>query len=169
MTAIKLTYDNHQAVLALFGDERDHYRFLLHDLVDHRYESDSFRVFGTFEDGLLTSILLNNYNNLTYYTRSTEQQIDRYLPIWDQLAFNKISCPTRLIEQLLPYVEVVSHTQSYLGVVREVILQSKYPELHLHTITTDSELGMHYDLLGSVEEYELNVEREDYIRGERKG
>lgn len=49
MSVVQLTFQNHEEVLELFSDDLINYHFLINDLLDNNYHSESFRVFGEFE------------------------------------------------------------------------------------------------------------------------
>ncbi|WP_291570451.1 hypothetical protein [Clostridium sp. UBA4548] len=72
MGIVELTSKNHEEVVDLFGEEITNYYFIVEDLVRNNYRREGFRVFGEYEEGVLKSILLNNFNNVTYYCQRIE-------------------------------------------------------------------------------------------------
>lgn len=166
MSVVKLTLQDHEKVLELISDELIHYQFLISDLLDNNYQSDSFQVFGEFDhEGRLASILVNNFNNLTYYAK-TDRSVDVYLDTIKNCNFTQISGPSWLVEKLIPYVKVSNDTLSYLGVVKEVKAKRRYFNLPLQTINNEAEIGMQYDLLASASEFNMQISREEYIQKE---
>lgn len=166
MSVVQLSLENHNDVIELFSDDLSHYYFLINDLLDNHYQSDSFQVFGEYDEaGHLVSILLNNYNNLTYYSRD-KRDAAAYSDALRKCTFSKISGPSVLVEELLPFVKVKSDSLSYLGVVKEVKLKRRYPDLPLYTVGSEEEFGMQFDLFKSTAEYNLNMDRDKYITNE---
>jgi len=167
--AVKLTKDSHQEVLQLFGDDLIHYHFLIDDLVRNNYEGESFQVFGEYENERLVSILLNNFNNVTYYSPS-DRNVVVYTEILKRLTFSKLSGPSQLMRNFLPYVKLKKETLSYLGVVRGLTAKRKYPDLPIKMITNEREIGMQYDLLLSTSEFidSIPKSRDEYILNESK-
>lgn len=167
MDIIKLTKEHHDLVLKLFGPDAADYYFLINELIDHHYEGPSFHAYGEYEDGQLYSLLLNNFNNVTYYSR-TDRGISGYQGVLNRLTYSKLSGPSRWMKKFMPLVKVRSDSLSHMGVVRRIQARRKYPELKLHTISSEEEAGKHYDLLSSTKEYEMTATRDDYIKTEMK-
>lgn len=162
MSIKKLSLKNHDEVVALFAEEVDSYYFLLNDMLDQQYEGASFAVYGEYEDGKLASILVNNYQNVSYYAKD-ERDVEIYKEILAQFSFQKLSGPSRLMAQFLPYVKVQQDTLSYLGVVQQVVLERQYPTLELKRISSSEEIEMQYDLLCSAQEYSMGS-KEEYVK-----
>lgn len=165
MAVTRLLLANHEDVVALFGKDVGNYYFLVNDILDHNYHGESFYVYGEYENGQLVSILLNNFNNVTYYSRE-DRDITVYKDILSQLRFSKLSGPSSLMRKFLPFVEVQEDTLSYMGVVREVTGRKNHSDLTIKAISTKEELGMYYDLLKSAEEYSLLPDKEQYVAAE---
>lgn len=159
---------HHQEVISFFGQEINKFYFIISDLVRNNYAGKNCRVYGEFENNKLQSILLNNNNNLTYYSR-TDRDIDVYKDIIKGLRFKKISGPTELVEKIIPYVKVESDSLSYMGYVNKIVLNRSYPSLPIGFIKTDEEIGMYYDLLMAADEYigVLPDDKEVYIDEQR--
>ncbi|PTX64965.1 hypothetical protein C8P63_101187 [Melghirimyces profundicolus] len=90
MTIVKLTSSNHNEVIKLFSEEIENYQFIINDLLRNNYHGDSFHVYGEYEHGELVSILLNNFNNVTYYSE-IERDVKVYKEILKDLSFTKLS------------------------------------------------------------------------------
>ncbi len=163
----KLSKQNHAEVVALFGEDLVYYHFLVDDLLDNDYGGEAFHVYGEYDKANLSSILLNNYENITYYAR-TDRSVDVYRDILGQLRFSKLSGPSHLMAKFLPFVEATADTLSYLGVVEDIKVQRSYPELVVNTISTAEEVGRQYDLLMSTEEYNLGQDRDTYVQAEMR-
>ncbi|NLV91052.1 MAG: GNAT family N-acetyltransferase [Firmicutes bacterium] len=163
----KLSRENHQEVLDLFADETPYYYFLINELLDNNYSGEAFRVYGEYEGDQLVSILLNNFGNLTYYAK-TLRDVAVYQEILPRLSYFKLSGPSELMAQFLPLVPVKSDTLSYMGVVKNIVAQRRYPQLSVRRISSEGELEMHYDLLQSTQEYNLEVSRDEYVAKELK-
>lgn len=168
MNIIKMDITYHQEVLDFFGQDIKKYYFIVADLLRNNYSGENFKIYGEFENNKLQSILLNNFNNLTYYSK-TDRSIDVYSEIFKDLNFKKISGPSSLAAKLIPLVEVQSDVNSYMGYVEKVVLKRSYPHLPVRFINTDEEIGMQYDLLMSTVEYHgvLPASREDYINEQK--
>lgn len=167
MNLTKLTSDNHKDVIELFGNEVSNYYFIIEDLIRNDYKGENFHVYGEYDNGKLVSILLNNFDNVTYYS-NFDRDVDIYKDILNKLTFSKLSGDSRLIKKFLPYVKVESDTLSYMGVVKEVKKLRKYPNLVIKTIDSKQEIGKQYDLLLSAEEYKniLPKSKDEYIEKE---
>lgn len=164
----RLTVADHTEVLALFGKEANHYHFLLDDLSWNNYAGEQFLVFGEFESGRLVSLLLNNFNNLTYYSPD-DRKPDAYRPILGQLSFAKVSGPDRLVQQFCRYLNPSSSTLSHMGMVKQAKPLSGSPDTVVCTIMDREELREQYRLLLSAEEYaDLSGDEEGYISREWK-
>lgn len=159
----------HQEVVNLFGQDIKKYYFIISDLIRNNYSGEHFKVYGEFEDNKLQSILLNNFGNVTYYS-NIDRNIEAYKDIMKELSINKLSGPSKLVEKLIPFVNVQSEGLSYMGFVEKVVLKRKYEDLPIRFITTEEEIGMQYDLLMSTEEYSgiLPDNREAYINEQKK-
>ncbi|WP_197277528.1 GNAT family N-acetyltransferase [Bacillus sp. FJAT-27245] len=169
ITVRQLSIDNHHQVIELFGDEVDNYYFLINDLISNRYEGENFKLFGEFENGKLVSVLLNNFNNITYYSNAN-RDVTLYNEMLMKLTFSKISGPSKFINKFIPLINPKKVTLSHMGVVKAVSAKRKYPELQLKIVQTDDEIGMQYDLFLRTEEFvgTLPENKEDYIRKERE-
>lgn len=169
MNIVKLTSYNHKDVLKLFGNEIINYYFFIEELTRNNYEGEYFNVFGEYENGQLVSILLNNYNNITYYSNS-DRSVDVYKNVLKELKFSKLSGNKEFIKKFLPYVNVKQDTLSYMGVVKDIVVERKYPNLSIKTISTKKEIEMQYDLLKSTEEFidSLPKNRDEYVENEFK-
>lgn len=119
----KLSAANHEDVIGLFGDERDNYHFIIDGLLKHNYRGH-FNVYGEYHDEQLVSILLNNDNNLTYYSQS-DRDINIYAELLKELEYTKLSGPAALMQKFLPYIEAKQITKSYLGVVNNIVGKRK--------------------------------------------
>lgn len=159
---IQLDRNHHEDVLRLFGDREPEYRFLIEDIAEFGYGRGAGRVYGEYVDGELRSILFNNFSNLTYYSPE-DRDVSIYEDYLRSCQFHKISGPRKLVEKLLPFVEVESDTPSYLAVVRTLALARQQPDLDIQTVHNEQHLGMLYDLLNSTVEYRLGISREEYI------
>lgn len=162
----RLTAANHTEVLTLFGNEMDHYHFLLDDLIWNGYAGEHFLVFGEFESGRLMSLLLNNFNNLTYYSPD-DREPEAYRHILRQLSFAKVSGPDSLVQRVCRDYTPSRNTLSHLGMVKQAVPLSRSPGTAVCTITAREELREHYRLLVSAEEYAgLSGDEEGYISRE---
>jgi len=142
----------HEEVLKFFGQDVEKYYFIISDLLKNDYCGDNFKLYGEYENNKLKSIMLNNFNNLTYYCKE-DRSIHVYENIIKDLNFEKISGPSHLVDKLIPFVDVKSDTLSYMGYVSKLILKRQYNELPLEFIETEEEFSLQYDLLMSTEEY----------------
>lgn len=169
MGIVELTSKNHEEVVGLFGVEITNYYFIVEDLVRNNYRREGFRVFGEYEEGVLKSILLNNFNNVTYYCPE-DRSISIYEDILWKLTFSKLSGPSGLMEKFLPYVKVEEDTISYMGVIKNIKAKRRYEDLPIGIIKTEKEIAMQYDLLMSTEEYRdvLPSDKREYIEEEMK-
>ncbi len=162
----RLTAADHTEVLALFGKEADHYHFLLDDLKWNGYAGEQFLVFGEMESGRLVSLLLNNFNNLTYYSPD-DREPEAYRHILEQLSFAKVSGPDRLVERICKNLTPATSILSRMGMVKQAIPLSDSPDTAVCTITTREELREQYRLLLSAAEYtSLSGDEEGYISRE---
>lgn len=159
----RLTAADHTEVLALFGKEADHYHFLLDDLKWNGYAGEHFLVFGELESGRLVSLLLNNFNNLTYYSPDDrEPKAYRHMP--GQLSFAKVSGPDRLVQRICKDLTLASSTLSHMGMVKQAVPLSRSPDTIVCAITAREELREQYRLLLSAEEYAgLSGDEEGYV------
>ncbi|MDF2935129.1 MAG: acetyltransferase family protein [Paenibacillaceae bacterium] len=165
----RLTAADHAGVLEMFGEETDHYYFLIDDLKWNGYAGEQFRVFGEFgHDGRLESLLLNNFNNLTYYS-PVEREPEVYRHILGQLSFSKISGPDRLVQRLSQLIPAPQSTLSFMGVVKQALPPGHQPAgiAGADTIASKEELREQYRLLLSTEEYTgLSGDEEAYVSRE---
>ncbi len=106
MPIIQLSKSHHPDVLNLFGADLIHYHFLVNDLLKNNDKSDSFRIFGEYENGKLVSILLNNFENITYYSIAT-RDISVYQETLNRLSFKKLSGPSKRMAQCIPFVKII--------------------------------------------------------------
>lgn len=169
MRIIELTINNHKDVVELFGEEITNYYFIVDDLLKNNYQEEFFHVYGEYDGGKLVSILLNNFNNITYYSKE-DRNVEAYENILNKLSFTKLSGPSNLMEKFIPYVNVEEDTLSYMGVVKNIIAERKYKDIPVNIINTEEEVGMQYDLLMSTEEYIgcLPENKNEYIISEIK-
>jgi predicted GNAT family acetyltransferase len=167
MNVVQLTNENHHEVLRLFGDEIIHYYFIINDLAANNYRGESFHVYGEYENGELVSILLNNFNNVTYYSK-TDRDVKCYQDILKGLTFTKLSGPSDLMGKFLPYVNVKQDTISHMGVVKSITATRKHPDLKMKILQTEEEIAMQYDLLLSTDEFagSLPENKTVYIKSE---
>ncbi|WP_113927036.1 GNAT family N-acetyltransferase [Bacillus sp. P14.5] len=163
----KLTAANHQDVIKLFGEDVVHYHFLIDGMKKNNYEGN-FKIFGEYQDNLLVSILINNYNNISYFSQ-WDRDISIYKELLRDLDYTKLSGPSSLMKKFLPYVDAKADTLSYLGVVKNISTPRKLKN-PLKVIQTEDEIGMQYDLLLSTNEFtqSLPKEKEDYVQIEYK-
>ncbi|ERJ11001.1 GNAT family N-acetyltransferase [Haloplasma contractile] len=162
MKVIKLTLLHHEDVVSLFGDDIKKYYFIIEDLIRFDYSAENFNVFGEYENNKLNSILLNNFDNLTYYSK-TNRNVEIYRDIINGLEFKKISGPSHLVEKFIPFIDINNDTLSYLGYVDQVCKKRNHSSLSIKFIGTVAELGYYYDLLKLTEEYQTIPEKEVYI------
>ena len=167
MEILELTINNHQDVEEFFGEEITNYYFIIDDLLKNKYKGEIFHVYGEYEHGKLASILLNNFNNITYYSKE-DRNVEIYKDILNKSTFSKLSGPSKLIEKFIPYVNVKEDTLSYMGVVKNIASKRKDENNPVRIIKTEKEIGMQYDLLMSAEEYIgcLPENKKDYIENE---
>ncbi|MGD6968262.1 GNAT family N-acetyltransferase [Rossellomorea vietnamensis] len=167
MSLKKLTITSHQDVIKLFGEDGVHYHFLIDGLKKSNYEGD-FNVFGEYQDNLLVSLLINNYNNISYFSQS-DRDISIYKELLRELDYTKLSGPSSFMGKFLPYVHPKADTLSYLGVVKNVSESRKLGK-PIKVIQTEDEIGMQYDLLLSTNEFteSLPKEKEEYVQNEYK-
>lgn len=162
----RLTAADHKEVLALFGEEADYYHFLLDDLKWNGYAAEQFLVFGEFESNRLVSLLLNNFNNLTYYSPD-DREPEAYRHILGRLSFAKVSGPDKLVQRISRYFSSSTSTLSHMGRVKQALPLGSPPGTAVCTITAREELREHYRLLLSAEEYAaLSGDEEGYINRE---
>jgi uncharacterized protein len=169
MNIVKMDSTYQQEVVNFFGEDIKKYYFIISDLIRNNYSGEHFKVYGEFEDNKLQSILLNSFGNVTYYS-NTDRSIEAYSDIMKELNTKKLSGPSKLVEKLIPFVDVQSDGLSYMGFVEKVEAKRKYKDLPIRFITTEEEIGMQYDLLMSAEEYRgvLPDNRETYINEQKK-
>lgn len=169
MSIAQLTSSNHDDVIMLFGSEIVHYHFLINDLVTNNYHGEQFKVFGEYENGELVSILLNNFNNVTYYSK-TERNVDAYKNILKTLSFSKLSGPSNLMYKFIPYINLKNDVKSHMGVVKSISVNRKYPGLEIKVVQSEEEIGMQYDLFLQTTEFygSLPENKNDYIKMERE-
>lgn len=162
----RLTAADHTEVLALFGKEANHYHFLLDDLKWNGYAGEQFLVFGEYESGRLVSLLLNNFNNLTYYSPD-DRDPEGYRHILGQLSFAKVSGPDRLVQRICKDLTPATSTLSHMGMVKQTMPLGGSPGIAICTITAREELREQYRLLLSAEEYAgLSGDEEGYVSRE---
>ena len=164
MKVVRMDSTYHEEILSFFGEEADKFYFIISDIIRNNFSEQSFKLYGEFDNNKLQSILLNNFNNLTYFSR-TDRSFEVYKDVLKKLNFNKISGPNKLVEKVIPYVNIQGDGLSYLGYVNKIILDKRYTELPIRFINTDEEIGMQYDLLKSSKEYigMLPDNKETYI------
>lgn len=161
----KLSNADHEDVTTLFADEEINYHFLIDGLIKNKYQGN-FKVFGEYEDHQLVSVLVNNYNNITYFSKS-DRDISVYLELLQNLKYSKLSGPSTLMQKFTPYVDAKENTLSYLGVVKSISASRKHKEA-VRIISTEDEIRMQYDLLVSTNEFKggLPTNREVYVQNE---
>lgn len=152
MSVSRLTRENHNDVLELFGNETENYYFLINDLLENNYNAESFYVYGEYQKGKLVSFLLNNFKNITYYSK-TIRNVTIYRDLLDSLSYDKLSGPSDLMAQFKPFVKLKCETLSHLGVIKKVTGKRKYQDLDLKTVATEEEISMLYNLFSTTEEY----------------
>lgn len=160
-----LTISNHKEVLKLFGDDSENYYFLINDLVTQNYEN----VYGEYENDQLVSILLNQFNNLTYYS-PIDRDVAVYKELFPQLIFQKLSGPSKLITKFKSIIHTKEDTLSYMGVVKKIAATRRYPDLEISKVETEEEIGQQYDLLLLAEEFTGSIpkNKSDYIKMEKE-
>lgn len=163
----KLSKTSHEDVVRLFDEDIVNYQFLIDGLLRNNYRGN-FKVFGEYQEDQLVSILVNNYNNVTYFS-NTDREVSVYKDLLKELEFTKLSGPSYLMQKFLPYVSAKENTLSYLGVVKE-ISRPRMLKTPIGVIKTDSEISMQYDLLLSTSEFteSLPKAKEDYIKSEQE-
>ncbi|HAG42826.1 MAG TPA: GNAT family N-acetyltransferase, partial [Clostridium sp.] len=138
MRVIELTINNHKDVVELFGEEITNYYFIVDDLLKNNYQGEFFHVYGEYDGGKLVSILLNNFNNITYYSKE-DRNVEAYENILNKLSFTKLSGPSNLMKKFIPYVSVKEDTLSYMGVAKNIIAERKYKDIPINIINTEKE------------------------------
>ncbi|KKI89022.1 acetyltransferase [Bacillus sp. SA1-12] len=167
MSIAQLSIANHKEVVTLFGREIENYYFFINDLVTNNYQGKHFKVFGEYENGELVSILLNNFNNVSYYS-NTERNVDIYKEILDTLTYSKLSGPSKLIEKFIPYINVKEDALSHMGFVKNISAKRRYPEMKIKIVQSEKEIEMQYDLFLLTKEFQgsLPNNKNDYIKME---
>lgn len=148
----ELTLYDHERVLWLFGDEIEGYNFIVMDMLRNKYSSEEFKVYGEFIDNRLVSILMYNFGNITYYSPN-DISIEVYKDVLKELNFFKLSGPSNLVEKFLPYIDIEHDGESYVGMVKEVKVKSKYSHIKVKYVETREERELLYYLFKSTEEY----------------
>lgn len=167
MSIMQLTSSNHAEVIRLFGSEIENYYFLINDLIVNNYQGDQLKVYGEYENGELVSILLNNFNNVTYYSQS-DREVEIYKEILSNLSFHKLSGPSELMIKFKSFINLKNDAISHMGVVKNVTVKRMYPDLEMKIVQSDEEIGMQYDLFLTTDEFHgsLPEDRNDYIKME---
>ncbi|MFD1736363.1 GNAT family N-acetyltransferase [Bacillus salitolerans] len=164
----QLNRSNHREVLRLFGEEIVNYYFLLDGLVSSNYEK-TFKVYGEYDEDRLVSILVNNFDrNITYYSNQ-DRDIGIYSSLLRELNYSKLSGPKVLMEKFIPFIKVKENTMSYLGVVKNIVIERKLP-ISIKVAKTKEEIGMQYELLSSTTEFSSSLPKTKsiYIANEYK-
>lgn len=152
MSIVQLTSSHHKEVVKLFGNEIENYYFIINDLISNNYKSEHFRVYGEYEREKLVSILLTDFNNISYYSNS-DREVDIYQGVIESLTFNKFSGSSKLVEKFIPYLDIKDDTISHMGVVKDICAKRMYPDLEMKIIQSEEEIGMQYDLFLLTEEF----------------
>lgn len=159
-----LTQDDHHDIINLFGDKIGDYYFIVDEIIRNKFNSDNLKVYGEYDDHELVSILLNNYNNVTYYS-SIERNVNSYIELLSSLEFSKITGISDLVEKFIPYVKVAEDAKSYMGVVKGIKVKRKYSGLNINLIKSKDEIGKLYELFRITKEYQgiLADEKDNYV------
>ncbi|MGE8205565.1 GNAT family N-acetyltransferase [Heyndrickxia sp. NPDC080065] len=165
MTIKQLSNSNHKEVLKLFGDQVENYYFLINDLVNQNYQN----VYGEYENEHLVSILLNQFNNVTYYS-PFDRDVTTYSEILQILPYQKLTGPSKLITKFEPLIRAKEDTLSYMGVVKNITAKRRFPNLDIKIVQTDEEIGQQFDLFRLTAEFvsTLPESKSDYIRMEKE-
>lgn len=163
-----LEREDYKDIIKLFGEELSNYYFIVEDILKNN-NKENFNVYGEYDNNKLVSILLNNFNNITYYSQE-DRSVELYKELLGKLNFSKLSGPSKFMKKFLPYLEVKEMNLSYMGVMKELKAKKQYKELEVTIIKTEEELDMHYELLKASEEYIKFIpkNKKEYIINEIK-
>ncbi|QFT89515.1 Acetyltransferase (GNAT) family protein [Bacillus sp. THAF10] len=168
MEVRRLSLEHHPSVIELFGKDEKNYQFVLNDLLVSQYAATNVQVFGSFQNNKLTAILFQNEGNLFFY-ENTNQSVECFTPFIKQVTYHKISGPSRMVEKLVPYLNITHDSSSYMGAVHQIKASRRYPELRMKRVKTEDELGMQYNLFSLTEEFKgsLPKDKQAYIDCEK--
>ena len=159
-----MSLDDHQKVLSLFDDRQKEYGFLIDEFVFNKYYQKNVKVFGEFVQGELSSILVNNGQNITYYAND-KRDVTVYEDILSSLTFSKVSGEFDLIDPFLKMVQIKSDVLSHLGHIVKINHKPQHANLELCTISTKQEFSQLYDLLHITDEFTnvLSTDKDSYV------
>lgn len=160
----QLNGEDHDQVLTLFHERNLDFGFLLNELLANGYESDNLKVYGEFEHGTLISILINNGQNISYFSNET-RDLHCYHPILSTATYSKISGVHYMIEPFKRSLKIKEDVSSYLGYIQRVSLSPSFASTHIHTIQSAEEWSQLYDMLASTAEFSsvLPASKSTYI------
>ena len=163
----ELILEDHNKIVGLFGEKLEDYNFIVMDILRNKYNAEEFKVYGEFIKDKLVSMLMYNRGNVTYYS-PYDISIEGYNDILKDLNFVKLSGPSNLMEKFLPYVDVEYDGQSYVGMIKDVKVKSKYSDIKVKYVETREEIEKLYYLFKSTEEYKDVVpeSKEKFIEDE---
>lgn len=163
----ELRLEDHNKVVGLFGEKLEDYNFMIMDILKNKYSSEEFKVYGEVINEKLLSILIYNFGNVTYYS-PYDIGIEGYKDVLKDLNFAKLSGPSNLMEKFLSYVEVEDDIKSYVGMIKDIKVKSKYSDVRVKYVETREEIEKLYYLFKSTEEYKDVVpeSKEKFIEDE---
>lgn len=86
MKILRMNSTYHEEILSFFGEEADKFYFIISDIIKNNYFGENFKLFGEFDNNKLQSILINSFNNLTYFSR-TDRSFDVYKDVLNKTKF----------------------------------------------------------------------------------
>ncbi|WP_169871325.1 GNAT family N-acetyltransferase [Shouchella patagoniensis] len=171
MSVEKLNQKDATDIVALFGNQKNDYLFVLDQLDANNYEENDLSVYGERENSHLVSFILNQGDNLSYFAKNV-RDVTPYLPITQKLSFRKMTCESRFADVWKPHLSIKKDTASWLGFVRNIKQNQLGPnsQIEMTEHITRQTLSELYNLFTSTTEFAnaMTLSKSAFIEAEQK-
>jgi predicted GNAT family acetyltransferase len=158
-----LTENDREKVLQYLYKELNFNIFSIGDIEAFGFDTNFQRIYGEFDKkGNYKSVFLRYREHAIYYSHKTRFN-KAYLTIFENDKFEFISCKTKLMELIFPYLGNGERQHMYFCHAKEIKINMDYDKSRIKKITTKEECGRLYDLLSQIKEFGIHKKSRDYF------
>jgi len=149
---VKLKEKHREEIMEFLLREQDYNLFIIGDVENFGFDTDFQDIWGNFEGGRMTSVLLRYYGFFIYYSPHDED-VSEYVEIirnCDKFEFfsGKVEC----VERFIPHISFNKVRKLYLARLNADIFRVKYKQNEVRIATPDDVDGI-YELQSKIEEF----------------
>ena len=149
----KLTEQDRESVLEYLYQEPALNIFTIGDIENFGFDVDFQEVYAEFVDGKYESVLLRYRKNVLYYSHKTFFN-EEWLNIMVDMDFEFISGRKSLTGLIHPYFQTFKEKPMYFSEANEFNPEFTLDEEGIIDVQSRSEIGLMFDLLKSIEEFD---------------